>query len=188
MQTSEEIKRRLNYGAHELRQILQVLATVSDRIQTTSDEIQVCNDRADLIDPTIDALKLQIQTLNEDMDRVYSLRINESDIYLKQENAQLKKELAALQQALSDEADQHQAHLAESVKSNAELVQRIQSLDRFNTLLKTKINEMKEQYDSAIIDNVDLRDTNAGLQGTVQTLQSTSGNHHSELQWYSTAY
>ena len=188
MQTSEEIKRRLNHGAHELHQVLQLLATVPDRIHTASDEIQVCNDRADLIDPTINALNHEIKTLKEEMTRVYSSRNSESDMHLKQENAQLKRELAARQQALRDEADKHQAHLAESVRSDAVIVQRIQNLERFVTLLETKINEMKEQYDSAIIDNIDLRDTNAGLKNTVQTLQSTSGSHHSELQWYSTAY
>ncbi len=38
------------------------------------------------------------------MDRVFSLRNNESDMHLRQENAQFKRELAALQQALHDEA------------------------------------------------------------------------------------
>ena len=38
------------------------------------------------------------------MDRAYSSRNNESDMHLRQENAQLKRELAALQQALHDDA------------------------------------------------------------------------------------
>ena len=183
MQTSEEIKHRLNHGAHELHQVLQLLATLPGRIQTASNEIQVCNDRAELIGPTINALNHEIKTLKEEMTRVYSSsRNSESNMHLKQENAQLKRELAALQQTLRDEVGQHQARLAESVRSDAAHVQRIQSLERFDTLLKTKINEMKEQHDSAIIDNTNLRDTIAGLKNTVQTLQSTSGDHHSELQ------
>ena len=175
MRISDEIKARLHHGAHELHQALQLLATSSDHIQTAFDEIQVCQNRADVIDPAIDALRLQIHTLTEDMDRLYSLRNNESDLYLKQENKQLKKDLAALQQALHREKEQHQAHLTDSARSNEELMQRIRNLERFGDLLKSKINEMKEQYENAIIDNADLRDTISGSQGN-------PGEYHTGLQ------
>lgn len=186
MRTSEEIKARLQHGAQQIREVLQLLAASSDCIQTTFEEIRVCHDRANLIDPVISELSHQIQTLTEDMDRVYSLRNDESDLYLKQENKNLKRELAALQQALRHETEEHQAHLTNSVKSNEELVQRIQSLERFNHLLKTKINEMKEQYDGAIIDLADQRDTIACLRVTVKSLQSTPGKHHRGINLSST--
>lgn len=159
MRISDELKAHLYHGAQELRQSQQMLATVSDRLQTTFDEIQVCNGRADLIDPAIDTLNRQIHTLNEEMDRVYALRNDESDSYLKQENAQLKRDLAAVQQALRLEVEQHQAHLTDSVKSNEELAQRVQSLEQFNSLLISKINEMREKYESAIIEVTDLKST-----------------------------
>lgn len=175
MRTSDEIKARLHHGAQELRQALQLLATSSDQIQTAFDEIQVCHNRADLIDPAIDALSLQIHTLTEDMDRVYSLRNDESDLYLRQENKHLKRDLAALQQALRREMEQHQAHLNDAARSNEELMQRIRNLERFGDLLKSKINEMKEQYETAIIDNAELRDTINGSQGN-------PGEYHKWLQ------
>lgn len=158
MRTSDEIKARLHHGSQELRQALQLLTTSSDHIQTAFDEIQVCQARADLIDPAIDALSGQIHTLTEDMDRVYSLRNDESDLYLRQENKHLKRDLAALQQALRHEMEQHRALLTDSAKSNEELMQRVRNLERFTELLKSKLNEMKEQYETAIIDNADLRE------------------------------
>ena len=178
MRTSDEIRARLHHGTQELHEALRLVAASSDRIQTALDEIQTCYSRADLIDPAINALNHQIQTLSEDMDRVYSLRNNENDLYLRQENNKLKRDIAAVQQALRREMAEHQAHLTESVKSNEELNQRIHNLEQFNNLLKTKINEMKEKYESAIIDNADLRDTNAGLKDTVKSLQNTPGKHH----------
>lgn len=66
---------------------------------------------ADLIDPTIDARNRQIHTLTEEMDRVYALRNDDSDPCLKQEIAQVKKQVTTLQQALRVEKGQHQAHL-----------------------------------------------------------------------------
>ena len=164
MQMSDELKARLQHGAHELRQSLQLLATVSDRTQTAFDEIQVCNDRADLIDPAIDTLNQKIHTLNEEVDRVYALSNTKSDSYLKQENVQLKRDLEAVQQALRLEVEQRQAHLTDSVKSREELIQRVQSLEQFNSLLISKINEMREKYESAIIE--------------VSELKSTTGKYH----------
>ena len=159
MQISDEIKARLHHGAHELRQSLQLLATLSDRTRAAFDEIQVCNDRADLIDPAIDTLNQQIHTLNTEVDRVYALRNDESDSHLKQENVQLKRDLEAVQQALRLEVEQHQAHLTDSVKSRDELIQRVQSLEQFNSLLISKINEMREKYESAIIEVTELKST-----------------------------
>ena len=178
MQTSDEIKARLHHGSHELAQVQQLVATIqhlvataSDHIKTIYDEIQVCSDRADLIDPAISALTDQIHALTEEMDRVYSLRNDESDLYLRQENNKLKREIAALQQALTREREEHQARLAASVKSNEELVQRNGSLERFCQMLKSKLNELKEMYESAIIDVAELRATN-------KTLQNTPGKYH----------
>lgn len=171
MRTSDQIKAGLHHGAYELHQIQQLTATISDRIQTVLDDIQVCNDGASLIDPTIDTLNRQIHTLNEEMDRVYALRNDEVDSYVRQENAQLKRDLAALQEALRLEKEKHQAHLTDSIKSTKELTQRVKSLERFNELLKSKLNGMREQYESAIIDVVDLKDT-------VKSLQSTPGKCH----------
>lgn len=178
MQTSDGIKAHLHHGSHELAQVQQLVATIqhlvataSDHIKTTYDEIQVCSDRADLIDPAISALTHQIHALTEEMDRVYSLRNDEIDLYLRQENNNLKKEIAALQQALTCEREEHQARLAASVKSNEELVQRNGSLERFCQMLKSKLNEMKEMYESAIIDVAELKATN-------KTLQNTPGKYY----------
>lgn len=186
MQTSEELRAHLQHGAHEIRQIKQLLATALDRAQTTSDEIHMCSDRVKLIDPTIDALNREIHRLTAEMDRVYALRDddgtdNGADSYLRRSNAQLRIDLAALQKALQREKEQHQADLTESADYNKELKQRVQSLERFNELLKFKINEMKEKYESAIIDNVDLRDTNSNQAATIKTLQNTPGKHHNKL-------
>ncbi len=159
MQMSDELKARLHHGAHELRQSLQLLASVSDRTQTAIDEIQVCNDRADLIDPAIDTLRQKIHTLNEEVERVYALSNDKSDAYLKQENVQLKRNLEAVQQALRLEVEQRQAHLTDSAKSHEELVQHVQSLEEFNSLLISKINEMREKYESAIIEVTELKST-----------------------------
>lgn len=174
MQISDEIKARLNHGARELSQALQLLATVTDRIHTAFDETQACSDCAGLIDPAIDTLNHHIHTLTEEMDRVYSLRNDESDLYLRQENAKLKRDIAALQQALRREMEEHQAYLVASTKSNDELVQRAEGLERFNQLLKSRLNEMKEKYESAIIEVADLKEMK-------KTLQNASGKYHRGL-------
>ena len=44
-------------------------------------------------------------------------------------------------QAFRREKEEHRAQFAESVESNKTLAQQIQSIERFNTLLKTRINE-----------------------------------------------
>ena len=192
MQTTNEIRARLNHGAHEILQTQELLATVTDRLQIVLDQIRLCNSRTELIEPTIDTLKHQIHTLNEEMDRVYALRNNESDLYLRQENVRLKKDIVASHQALRREMEEGQTRITELVKSNENLRQRVGSLERLNDVLKSKTNEMKEQYESAIIDNVDLRDanadlkganadlrdTNAGLKDTVKTLQTNPGKDH----------
>ena len=167
MHTSDEIKARLHHGAYELRQALQLLATASDHIQTASDGIQVCIDRADLIEPAINELKHQIQSLVKETSEVYSLRNDESDLYLRQENAQLKKDLATLQKALCDEMEERQARLPGLVKSNEELVQHIEGLEPFTRLLKLRINEMKEKYESAVTEIAELKSTNRTLQGII---------------------
>ncbi|KAF6234815.1 hypothetical protein HO173_007035 [Letharia columbiana] len=173
MRMSDEIQARLNHSVHELCEVQQLLATASDRVQTAFDAIQVCNARAEEIDPTINGLNRQIHALNEDMDRVFALRNDESGSYLIQENAQLKRDVTALQTALRCEIGQHQAQLTDSVKPDQELVQRVQSLEQFITQLKTRINEMREQYESAIIDNVDQRHTIAAQADTIKALQGT---------------
>ena len=187
MRISDEIKARLNYGVRELSQTLQLLATVTEHIQTAFDETQVCSDRAGLIDPAIDALNHQVQTLTEEMDRVYSLRNDESDLYLRQENTKLKRDFAALQQALRHELEKHRTYIVASTKSNEELVQRIGNLERFNQLLKSRLNEMKDKYESAIIEIADLKDMNNTLQnasgkyrrGQTPSLDSTDDLQHS---------
>lgn len=178
MRMSDEIQARLNHSVHELCEVQQLLATASDRVQTAFDAIQVCNARAEEIDPTINGLNRQIHALNEDMDRVFALRNDESGSYLIQENAQLKRDVTALQTALRSEIGQHQAQLTDSVKPDQELVQRVQSLEQFITQLKTRINEMREQYESAIIDNVDQRHTIAAQADTIKALQGTPGKYY----------
>ena len=175
MQTSEELRAHLQHGAHEIRQIKQLLATALDRAQTTSDEIHMCSDCVKLIDPTIDALNHEVHRLTAEMDRVYALRDddgtdNGTDAYLRRLNAQLRIDLAALQKALQREKEQHQANLTTAVECNKELKQRVLSLERFNDLLKAKINEMREKYEDAIIEVTDLKDAN-------RTLQSTPGEY-----------
>lgn len=173
--SSEELTAHLRHAAHEIRQTQQLLATISDRVQTTSDEIHRCSDRVKLIDPTIDALHHQIRTLTEEMDRVYALRDDNTDSHLRQENAHLKRDIAAVQHALRREMDAHHAHRTESFKTNEELKQRVRSLEQFNDLLKAKLNEMKGKYESAIIDNVDQKDTITGLTDTIKSMQNTPG-------------
>lgn len=193
MQTSEELRAHLQHGAHEIRQIRQLLGTALDRAQTISDEIRMCSDRVKIIDPTIDTLNREIHRLTTEMDRLYALRDDEgpdngAESYLRRLNAQLRIDLAALQKALQREKEQHQADLSTAAECNNELKQRALGLERFNDLLKTKLNEMREKYESAIIDNVDLRDTNANQAATINTLQNTPGKHHNELQPSATAY
>lgn len=178
MQTSDEIKARLHHGSHELTEVQQLVATIqhlvataSDRIKTAYDDMQVCSDRTDLIDPAFIALTHQIHALTKEMDRVYSLRNDESDLYVRQESNKLKREIAALQQALTREREEHQARLAASLKSNEELVQRNGSLERFCQMLKSKLNELREMYESAIIDVAELKAAN-------KTLQNTPGKYH----------
>lgn len=74
IRTSDEIKAHLHHGVHELRQVQQLLATVSDRIQTVFDAIQACNARAEDIDPTIDTLNRWSHTLIEEMGTQYRCR------------------------------------------------------------------------------------------------------------------
>ena len=164
LRISDEIKSSLHHGGHELRQAVQSLATVSKRIQNAFEDLQGCNDRAELIDSDLDALTHQLHALTEEMDRVWSLRNNDNELVL--EISKLKREIVALKQAIRREKEEHRAQLAESINSNKTLAQQIQSLERFNTLLKIRLNEMKEHYDTVIIDNVDLKDTVKSLKGT----------------------
>lgn len=97
------------------------------------------------------------------------------------------EEILDTQQILRRTMEEHQARLTEMVKAYEELTQHIGSLERFNDLLKSKTNEMKEQYESTIIENVDLRDVNTGLKDTVRTLQNTPGKSHNGLKTFSTA-
>ena len=183
MRTSDEIKARLHHGSHELAQAQQLLATGLDHIQTAYDEIQVCNDRADLIDSANSALNHRIHALTEEMDRVFALRNDESDIYLRQENSKLKRESSVLQQAVTRQREEQQARLAGSVKAYEELLQRNGNLERFNQLLISRINEMKENYENAIIENTELKDTK-------KALQNTPGKYHRgrKLSLYSADY
>ena len=159
MRISDELKARLYHGSHEISQVQQLLATALDHVQTVVDDIQLCNDRADLVDPAFDTLNRQIYALTEEMNRVYALRGNEGDLHLRHENSKLRRELAALQQA---------------VESNNELAQRMGSVERFNQMLKSKLNEMKEMYENAIIEVADLKDRN-------KTLFNMAGKHYKAL-------
>ena len=159
MRISDELKARLHHGSHEIGQVQQLLAAALDRVQTVVDDIQLCNDRADLVDPTFDTLNRQIHALTEEMNRVYALRDNESDLHLRLENSALRRDLAALQEA---------------VESNEELAQRVGSLERFSQMLKSKLKEMKEMYESAIIEVADLKEKN-------KTLYDMAGKHHRGL-------
>ena len=162
MWISDELKARLHHGSHEIGQVQQLLAAALDHVQTVVDDIQLCNDRADLVDPTFDTLDHQIHALTEEMNRVYALRGNEGDLHLRLENSKLKRDLAALQQA---------------VKSNEELAQRMGSLERFNQMLKSRLNEMKEMYESAIIEVADLKEKN-------KNLYNMAGKHHRSLKLF----
>ena len=175
MPISGQIIARLRHQAYELQQCQQLIATVSDRVQTVLDEIQACSDHASLIDPTVDALNHRIQTLTEEMDRVYALRNDEHDSYLREENSRQKRDLAFLHETIRQAKEQHEAHVNDLSKSNKELTRRVEKLEKFNDLLRSRTNEMRQQYESAIIDNVD-------LQNTVKTLQSTPGKYHKSYQ------
>ena len=148
MPISDELKARLHHGSHEIGQVQQLLAAALDHVQTVVDDIQLCNDRADLVDPAFDTLNRQIHALTEEIKRVSALRSNEGDLHLRLENSKLKRDLAALQEA---------------IKSDEELAQHIGSLERFNQMLKSKLNEMKEMYESAIIEVADLKEKNKTL-------------------------
>ena len=168
MSTSGQIIARLSHQAYELHQCQQLIATLSDRVQTVLDEIQVCTDHASLIDPAVDTLNQQIQSLTEDMDRVYALRNDEHDSQLREENSRQKRDLAFLHETIRRDKEQHEAHVNDLSKSNEELTRRVEELEKFNDLLRSRTNEMREEYESAIIDVVDLKNT-------VKTLQSTPG-------------
>ena len=168
---SGQIIVRLQHQAYELHQCQQLIATVSDRVQTVIDEIQVCSDHASLIDPAVNTLNHQIQTLTEEMDRVYALRNDEHDSYLREENSRQKRDLAFLHETIRRAKEQHKAHVNDLSKSNKELTRRVEQLEKFNDLLKSRTNEMRKDYESAIIDNVDLKNT-------VKDLQSTPGKYH----------
>ena len=177
MLMSDQITARLRHQAYELHQCQHLIATVLDRVQTVLDEIQVCSDHASLIDPAINTLNHQIHTLTEEMDRVYALRNDEHDSYLRQENSQQKRDLAFLHETIRHAKEQHEAHVNDLSESNKELTGRVERLEKFNDLLKSRTNEMKKQYECAIIDNVDLKDT-------VKTLQSTPGKYHQSYQLF----
>lgn len=166
MPISGQIIVRLCHQAYELHQCQQLIATVSDRVQTVLDEIQVCSDHASLIDPAVNTLNQQIQPLTEEMDRVYALRNDEHDSYLREENSQQKRDLAFLHETIRHAKEQHEAHVNDLSKSNKELTWRVENLERFNDLLRSRTNEMRIQYEGAIIDNVELKET-------IKTLQST---------------
>lgn len=153
MPISDELKARLHHGSHEIGQVQQHLAAVLDRVQMVVDDIQLCNDRPDLVDPAVDTLNRQIHGLTEEMNRVYALG---NDLHLRHENSQLKRDLAALQEA---------------IKSNEEQTQRMGILERFNQMLKSKLNEMKEMYENAIIEVADLKAKN-------KTLYNMAGKYH----------
>ena len=148
MRISDELKARLHHGSHEIGQVKQLLAAALDHVQTVVDDIQRCHDHADLVDPAIDTLNRQFHALTEEMNRVYALRSPEGNLHLQYENSKLRRDLASLQQV---------------VKSNEELVQRMGNLERFNQMLKSKLNQMKEMYENAIIEVADLKDRNKTL-------------------------
>ena len=162
MRICDELKARLHHSSHEIGQLQQLLSTVVDHVQTVVDDVQQCSDRADLIDPAFNTLNRQIHALTEEMNRVYALRNNENDVHLRLENSQLRKELAALQ---------------EVVKSNEELTQHLGSLERFNQMLKSKLNEMKEMYENAIIEVADLKEKN-------KNLYNMAGKYHRGLELF----
>ena len=172
---SGQIIARLRHQAYELHQCQHLIAKVSDRVQTVLDDIQVCSDHASLIDPAVNTLNHQIQSLTEEMDRVYALRNDEHDSYLREENSRQKRDLAFLHEAFRHAKEQHEAHVKDLSKSNKELTRRVENLEKFNDLLKSRTNEMRQDYESAIIDNVDLKNT-------VKTLQSTPGEYHKSCQ------
>ncbi|KAF6219176.1 hypothetical protein HO133_005001 [Letharia lupina] len=93
MRTSDEIKAHLHHGVHELRQVQQLLATVSDRIQTVFDAIQACNARADDIDPTIDTLNRWSHTLIEEMEPKEALR--DKIAALVKQDAEIQRQVTA---------------------------------------------------------------------------------------------
>lgn len=181
MRTSNEIKACLQHDAYELCQVQELSATSSGHIQTATDEIHMSNSHANLIKPTIDAQIRQIHGLSEEIVRVYALRSNERDAHLKNENAQLKQDVVSLREALRLETEQHQAHLIDFARSGEELNQRIQLSERFNTQLKVRLKEMKDQYEDVIIENLDLKDPNKALQGTLR-------KHRKRLQPLPTQY
>ena len=172
---SGQIIARLRHQAYELHQCQQLIATVSDRVQTVLDDIQVCTDHASLIDPAVDTLNQQIQTLTRDMDRVYALRNDEHDSHLREENSRQKRDLLFLHETIRQAKEQHEAHVNDLSESNKELTERVEKLEKFNDLLRSRTNEMRQEYESAIIDNVDLKNT-------VKTLQSTPGKCHKSYQ------
>ena len=175
MPISGQIIVRLQHQAYELHQCQQLIAAVSDRVQTVLDEIRICSDHASLIDPAVNTLNHQIQTLTEEMDRVYALRNDEHDSYLREENSRLKRDLAFLHETFRRAKEQHEAQIKDLSRSNKELTRRVEQLEKFNDLLKSRTNEMRKDYESAIIDNVDLKNT-------VKTLQSTPGKYHKSFQ------
>ena len=159
MRISDELKARLHQSSHEIGHVQKLLGSVIDHVQGIADDIHLCNDRVDLINPAFDTLNRQIHALTEEMNRVYALRSNESELHLQSENSKLRRDLEALQQA---------------VNSNEELTQRLESLERFNQMLKSKLNEIKEMYENAIIEVAELKEKN-------KTFYAMAGKYHRGL-------
>lgn len=88
--------------------------------------------------------------------------------------ARLKLNLAATLGGHRGETGTRRTESATSNQPNQNANQRIQELESYIQLLKFKLNEMRDKYDSAIIDVVDLKDT-------VKSLQEASGEHRAEV-------
>ena len=62
------------------------------------------------------------------MNGVYFLRSDDRNAYLRQKYLKLRRDIAAVQQALRGKVEEHQAHLNGLAKSNEELIQCIRNL------------------------------------------------------------
>ena len=132
MSSLDDIKAHLHREAHELRQgqtetrqalqllntiyILMLLNTAGDRYRTAYEDNRACNDLVNLISPAFDELMRDNHASHEDMDRVYALRVGKSSMYLKEQNARLKRNLAAALGGRSGETRKKQPEFAASNK------------------------------------------------------------------------
>ena len=108
------------------------------------------------------------------MERVDSLRNHSGELHLRQEDAQVMRDLEATHRGLSREPQGHHAQVADLLKSYEESVQRNLALERFNGSLMSKVNELMLNFRRATIEIANQRKI-------IESLQYNPGKHYNRL-------